>query len=815
MKKIFLLVILAVLTGVSSFGQNNDQNTSSYKGFDPYWYLNLNIGRNLLYGDYKSTPVNLDAIGKQTGFLGGFFAGRQFSPFIGLRGMINGGTMKSRVNENAMYAFKSKTHFAGIYLEPTVDITNLINYNPDRRFSVYGFTGLGLEKMYSELYNYSTSTLTIVSKNGSKEFKDWTASAVLPYGAGAKYKFDEHWGVNLEAASIYSFNKADGDKLDGKVQGKHRDWIGNFTIGLNYDFMSGANLKKMAANYNLIKYEVIPNPLAMRGDSVEVTIKISVPENYMAKKAAILITPVLRYSNGGSYPLNSITLKGEDVNGPGVAIPYKTGGNYTFHQTIPYIEGMSASDLMANPIIYKPASGSVDLASTPQQIHESNKFIDIPSHKIADGVTITSTLIMHDEDLLTASDKFVKERYASKDALIYFRINKYNLDWKFENNRKNSPALTELNDFINKGWTIKNIDVDGYASPDGEESFNQGLSANRAVTGKQYVIDLFKKWAADKNATEFQRTLGGVMINTASHGEDWDGFMLAVQASDMKEKAAIINIINSQSDFDKRNHEIRNMSRAYNYLAKDILPQLRRVNIKVISYEPIKTDEQLLTAATSSPETLSVEELLYSATLTKDNKVQLAIYKSAMSQFKDDWRAYNNAAVIELMNGNTNQAGSYLNTANSLAPNNVIVLNNLGVVEARNGHINASLELFQKAKGLGANETYNEGIHLITRGTYDDAVTVLSVKKCNHNLGLAQLLAGNSQAAIVTLKCAPANDMTYYLLAIAAARTNDNAMLWENLTKAVNMNASLKIKAAGDREFIRYFNVPEFQAIVK
>ena len=104
---------------------------------------------------------------------------------------------------------------------------------------------------------------------------------------------------------------------------------------------------------------------------------------------------------------------------------------------------------------------------------------------------------------------------------------------------------------------------------------------------------------------------------------------------------------------------------------------------------------------------------------------------------------------------------------------------------------------------------------MITNGNYDGAVSALDAKKCNHNLGLAQLLAGNSQAAIVTLKCAPANDMTYYVLAIAAARTNDTKLLWENLTKAVNMNASLKIKAAGDREFIRYFKVPEFQAIVK
>jgi len=815
MKKVFLLIIFALLAGMSSFGQDKDLNKNAYQGFDPYWFLNLNVGRNLLYGDLKSTPVNFDAIGKQTGFLGGFFAGYQFSPILGLRGLINGGTMKSRVDENPLYHFKSTTHFGGIYLEPTIDITNMINYNPDRKFFFYGFTGLGMMKMYSELFNYTTGTESIISKNGSKEFKDWTGIAVLPYGLGTTLKFDENWGLNLEAGSLFAFNKADGDKLDGKVQGEHRDWIGNFTIGINYDVMNGTNLKKMAANYNLIKYEVIPNPLAMRGDSVEVTIKINIPENYMAKKAAILVTPVLRYSNGGSYPLNPATFKGEEVNGPGVAIPYKTGGTYTYHQTIPYIQGMSASDLMVDPIIYKPATGAIDLALTPQQIHEGDRYIDIPSQKLADGVIITPTLIIHDEVLLTAADKLVKEKFASKDAMIYFQINKFNLVWKLPNNKKNTAALIEMNDFINKGWQIKDIDVDGYASPDGEETFNQGLSAKRAVTGKQYVIDLFKKWAADKNATAFQKNLNGVMINTASHGEDWDGFIQSVQASDIREKAAILNIVNSQPDFDKRNHEIRNMSRVYKYLANDILPPLRRVDIKVNSYEPVKTDEQFLAAATNNPETLTVEELLYSATLIKDSKVQLAIYKATMNQNKDDWRAFNNAGVIELQNGNFNQASNDFNTANTLAPNTAIVLNNLGAVEANKGNINASLELFRKAKGLGADETYNEGIHLITKGKYDEAVNLLSIKNCNHNLGLAQLLAGNSQAAIVTLKCAPVSAMTYYVLAIAAARTNDNALLWENLTKAVNMNASLKIKAAGDREFIRYFNVPEFQTIVK
>ena len=812
MKKTFLLVVFVLLAGMTSFAQDKAPKISANKTFDPYWYVNLSAARSFLVGDLKSTPLDLGKIGKETGFIGGLTAGYQFSPLFGFRGVMNGGTIKARLDANSSL-YKSKAHDFGYYLEPTIDITNLIKLDLDRKFNVYGFAGLGFDNFYVDLTNQKTGITSTIYKTGKGPSK-WTTATTMPYGLGAKYQFDENWGVNVEATNYFAFDKKDGDKPDGLVLGSARDWVDFMSIGVNYDIVSATNLKKMNTNYGEIKYEVTPNPLEMNADSIVITVKGTVPPKYFEKKGAIMIAPELKY-NGGVYELAPVTLKGEQVTGPGTAIPYISGGTFKITQTIPYVQGMSMSELDVNPIIYKPVNGIIDPKATAATIHAGGKFVDVPMQKIADGVIITPTLIMHDEDLMTAADKLVKEKFASKDALIYFKISKYDLDWKLVLNKKNTAALTELNDFINKGWQIKNIDVDGYASPDGEENFNQGLSANRAITGKQYVIDLFKKWAEDKNATEFQKTLSGVMINTASHGEDWDGFMQSVQASDMKEKAAIINIVNSQSDFAKRNVEIRNMSRVFKYLANDILPPLRRVNIKVNSYEPVKTDAEFLNAATTSPSTLTVEELLYSATLTKDSKVQLAIYKSAMGQFKDDWRAFNNAGVIELTNGNVDQAASDLNTANTLAPNNVMVLNNLGAVEARKGNAAAALNLFTKAKGLGANETYNMSIPLITKGKYADAVTSMNAKKCNHNLGLAQLLNGDSQAAIATLKCAPAAADTYYLIAVAAARTNDKPLLYDNLAKAVNMNVALKARAAGDREFIRYFEAPEFQAIVK
>jgi tetratricopeptide (TPR) repeat protein len=817
MKKIFLLVIVALLTGMMSFAQENDQKINPYQGFDPYWYLNLNVGRNLMYGDFKSTPVSFNAIGKQTGFLGGGMVGYQFSPIWGLRGQVNGGTMKSRVDENPLYHFKSKTHFAGVYLEPTVDFTNMINYNSDRKFFLYGYAGLGMVKMYSELFNYTTATESIISKNGSRDFKDWTSVAVLPYGLGAKYKFDENWGINLEGGSIFGFNKADGDKLDGKVQGEHRDWIGNFTLGLNYDFTKGTDLKKMAENFcDRIRFVVTPNPLEIHGDVIEVTITGTVPANYMLKKAAIQITPELKY-NGGSFLLNTITLKGEEVAGNGIAIPFKTGGTFTVKQTILYQPGMSASDLMVNSIIYKPATGSVDALATSQQIRSDNKFIDAVPCKIADGVIITPMWIKHDEFLLTATDKLVKENIVSKEAAIFFifRVNKDVIDLKMPLNQRSKANLDDLFAFINQGWRIKNIEVNGYASPEGRAVVNEKLALNRAKAGREYIMDRFQKLGANKNATDFQKGLRGVEINSISHGGDWDGFIREVQASNLKDKNLILNICNTEPNSDKREQAIRKLKSTYKILVKEILPQLRRVNVKVNSYAPVLTDEQYFRAATTAPEKLKVEELLYSANLTKDKKVQLSIYQSTMKKYDGDWRAFNNAGVIELENGNLSQATSDFNTANNLSPNNSIVLNNLGAVEAEKGNVKVSLELFQKAQSLGANENYNANISLITRGNYPEAVTALSVTKCNHNLGLAQLLAGKTQDAIATLKCAPAASDTYYLLAVAGARTTDTSLLYDNLMKSVKMDASFKIKAAGDREFIRYFNTSEFQAIVK
>jgi len=121
---------------------------------------------------------------------------------------------------------------------------------------------------------------------------------------------------------------------------------------------------------------------------------------------------------------------------------------------------------------------------------------------------------------------------------------------------------------------------------------------------------------------------------------------------------------------------------------------------------------------------------------------------------------------------------------------------------------------FKKAQTLGENTNYNMGVLMIPKGDYQKANTLLANATCTYNLGLAQLVSGNTAAAETTLKCAPQTPNAYYLLAVIGAKKADTKMLYDNLMKACQ-DANLKAQAKGDREFYNYANTPEFQAIVK
>jgi Flp pilus assembly protein TadD len=329
-------------------------------------------------------------------------------------------------------------------------------------------------------------------------------------------------------------------------------------------------------------------------------------------------------------------------------------------------------------------------------------------------------------------------------------------------------------------------------------------------------MDMINKMAKDKKAPfVINNPETSIKFNTYANGEDWNGFMKAVEASNIGDKRIIMNVVNSQPDVTRREQEIRNMALVYKEIEDDILPPLRRAIVKVNCFEPKKTDEEIATLATSDPSKLNDKELLYAATLTEDKETKLRIYKTATTQFPNDWRGFNNAAVCELKANQLGEAASHLAKADQLEPNNKAVVNNLGALASKKKDFKGAAVQYNKAKSLGADVNYNMGITQLAAGKYESALGMMGSKKCNSNVALAQIMTGKYSEAANSLKCAPESAHNYYLLAVAGARNNDVKMLTDNLAKAIAADPSLKAQAAEDREFIKFFTVPEFANLVK
>jgi outer membrane protein OmpA-like peptidoglycan-associated protein len=707
-----------------------------------------------------------------------------------------------------------------------------MGHKPERFFSSYIVAGFGLDHTQGVKYDNSNPNLIIgylgygrdADQDGvgnNSGIGGWNMEFKAVAGLGFDFNLSEHWSINPEI--LWRWRSS--DFLDLSVGGDKQvinDMYSGINLGLTYKFSGGCNLKKMAKEYDLVKYETTPAVLTEKGDSVVVTIKGTVPPKFLCPTAAMYFHPVLTFE-GGQYETPCAThIYGEKLSGTGTMIKYKECCSFTYTCVFPYKPEMNTSMLSVTPIIYE-AKEKVLLKK--DEIKVKAKFMEMPKRDLAPGVIYTATRVQHDELTLIGDHGYQKEVLVSKTGTIFFKKNKFDLDLKFGNNKSDAAksALNDLDAFIQQGWKIKDIAMNGYASPEGEETFNAGLSENRSKTGNKWMIDQFQGWAKaankdnkDKKAVKAAVEAAGKDVNMTlqHHGPDWNGFLKAVQGSNLKDKDKVLNVINSNVDPLKKEQEIRNMILIYPAIEKDLLPALRRSEITATLFEPRFTDAELLQFGASNPEKLKVEELLYAATLTADNNVKVTILENAVKQFPANWKALNNDAVAQINKGNLARASELLIKAQAAAPNNGIIENNIGVVAAKQKDLKKAEAQFKKAATLGENTNYNQGVLLIPKGDYPKALNMLANAKCNYNLGLAQLVSGNTSAAETTLKCAPQTPETFYLLAITAARSNNSKALYENLMKACQ-NADLKAQAKGDREFYSFANTPEFQNIVK
>ncbi len=566
---------------------------------------------------------------------------------------------------------------------------------------------------------------------------------------------------------------------------------------------TSCGLKKMVKKYPDVKYEIKPNePLETNGTSdytmkIKVNVSGTIPPKYFHKKATVEFVPVLKY-DGGSTELKKYTLTGEKVEPKGdIIITKKNGGSFSYTDEIVYKPEMNKSELVVNPTAKL-----------------KKKSLGLGERKLNDGVIYTSTRVGQDEDITIAPDGYEKETFVSKSGNIYYAYNDAKINMKLEQNKKpeNVTQLQDLTTFINTGLKVKTININAWASPEGEETLNQKLSDDRSKSADKWLKGIYdaaaKEYAKINKLKNYKATYP--VINLLAKGEDWDGFQKELAASNLKDKNTILNVIKSQNDKFKREKTIRDMAVIYAEIENNILSLLRRSEIVYVCYENKKTDAKIASLSTTYPDSLDVKELLYAGTLTNDIDTKIKIYKSATTKYPNDWKGYNNLGWAYLMKKDFSNALTNLEKANTLNPNNGTILNNLGVATSWKGDYAAAMEFFKQAESKGVKTTYNQGVLLIRQGDYPGAITNFTGKSLRYNIGLAQLLNKNYTEATSTLEGAPKTAEAYYLLAIIGARTNNTATMFEYLKKACQLDAKYKTIAKDDREFIKYFTNGDF-----
>ncbi|MCX4263002.1 MAG: hypothetical protein OSJ31_08935 [Alistipes sp.] len=562
--------------------------------------------------------------------------------------------------------------------------------------------------------------------------------------------------------------------------------------------VSGCNcFKKMAKNRDDVKLTCTPEVLVLNNGRVDADITVTFPEKYFNKKAVVKVTPVMVFE-GGEVAGTTQYLQGSKVDDNYTVIDKTNGGRYTQHVSFPYDDRMRQSELQLRAEIKCPGgkckeftlvnlnNGAVPTKEEAAVLAAGGAEADALKRAfgltIAVGVNTMQKDIDYAEAMRLMDSGYKNVTTEVTKANYMYQINSSNLS-------KKAADTEEVRDFRTKAESQKdndrikqNLYVNGYASPDGPEKFNDKLSAARSQSGKK---------AAEKLLADIDLSL-----DAAFYGEDWEGFKELVEASDIEDKQMILQVLNMYSSSSERESQIKNMSQVFEALKKDILPQLRRAQLVNSSDITGKTDDEMVALVRAGKlGDLNEKELLHIAECDKlDAKEQVAVLEYAAKTYKTP-TAYNNLGVAYAKAGDAQKAVDSFDKAVKAGGNSAEINNNIALANLMASNVD-------KAKQYAAGSSaQTKALIEAAQGNYSAAQAQLS----GYNAAVASAMNNDYTAAkqhIAADKSAKAD----YLRAIIAAKENDMATSAAQLKSAIAKEPAYAERAKTDvnlRELVK------------
>lgn len=253
----------------------------------------------------------------------------------------------------------------------------------------------------------------------------------------------------------------------------------------------------------------------------------------------------------------------------------------------------------------------------------------------------------------------VKARELSGKAFLDFRVNRTEIDPSYRQNPVELKRILASIDTVknDRDFTVTEITIKGYASPEGSYAVNKRLAEGRTEALKKYIVD---RYGFDKS-----------VIRVESEPENWQGLVEYVSASSLSDKEQILDFIeNGPSDIDQKEKQMRTKFPAsYSVLLNDCYPGLRRTDYRIDYVIRRFRIEEAKALVKTAPQRLSLEEMFAVAQTYEPGSEDFnQVFDVAVRMYPDDETANINAANALLEQGRAEEALKYLDKVKDSSP---------------------------------------------------------------------------------------------------------------------------------------------------
>ena len=428
--------------------------------------------------------------------------------------------------------------------------------------------------------------------------------------------------------------------------------------------------------------------LWQQGNSLSATMNIEMDDLKVGKDQALILIPTL-INGDNELALQPIIINGEKKQKAFQKAVAKSGETIDA-LVIPYDDDIDF--VYAQTAEYQPWMADAQFVLVETLVDKKDRPLMTSQEVITNAVSTEAKRLAELYPVIAFIEPPVEVEKIRSDVyntFLEFKLNQAQVLPNYKNNAKEleniqalfTKVLSDTNLVVNK------VIIEGFASPEGPEGFNEQLSKRRMESLKTYLAK--------------QNKIPASMFETSFGGESWEGLVTLLELSTMPEKDALITIINNTTDDAERKQKIKELDGGapYQYMLKNIYPYLRNATCQIVYTVASLELEQAVILMETNPALLNENEFYQVAFTNKRGTPKfVGAFEAALDQNPNSPSANLNVAGAYLTKKDIKNAEKALKKA---VIGSGEYLNNLGIISFYKGDYKKALACFEKAESMG------------------------------------------------------------------------------------------------------------------